>query len=63
MQTGKAKPAPIILFGSDYWKRLINFDMLVEEGTISAQDLDLFHHTDDPVQAWQHIQRFYQLRA
>ena len=63
VQTGKAKPVPIILFGSDYWKRLINFDMLVEEGTISAQDLDLFHYTDDPVQAWQHIQRFYQLPA
>ena len=33
------------------------------EGTISAKDLELFHYTDDPVQAWQHIQRFYQLPA
>ena len=63
VQTGKAKPVPIILFGSEYWKHLINFDVLVQEGTISAQDLDLFHYTDDPVQAWQHIQRFYQLSA
>ena len=35
VQTGKAKPVPIVLFGSSYWKRFINFEMLVEEGTIS----------------------------
>ena len=31
VQTRKAKPVPIILFGSDYWKRLINFDVLIEK--------------------------------
>ena len=35
VQTKKAKPVPIILFGTDYWKRLMNFDVLVEEGAIS----------------------------
>jgi uncharacterized protein (TIGR00730 family) len=61
VQTGKAKPVPIVLCGVDYWKRLINFDVLVEEGTISAQDLKLFHYTDDPQDAWNHIKAFYQL--
>ncbi len=61
VQTQKAKPVPIILFGTDYWKRLINFDVLVEEGAISPQDLDLFHYTDDPHQAWDMIRSFYQL--
>jgi uncharacterized protein (TIGR00730 family) len=37
VQTKKAKPVPIVLFGSDYWKRLINFDVLVEEGAISPR--------------------------
>ena len=61
VQTGKAKPLPIVLFGVDYWKRLIDFDLLVEEGTISAQDLQLFHFTDDPQEAWGLIKAFYQL--
>ncbi|RZJ61631.1 MAG: LOG family protein [Acidovorax sp.] len=61
VQTKKAKPVPIVLFGSDYWKRLVNFEVLVEEGTISAQDLGLFHYTDDPQEAWELIKSFYQL--
>jgi uncharacterized protein (TIGR00730 family) len=61
VQTKKAKPVPIVLFGTDYWKRLINFEVLVEEGTISAQDLQLFHFTDDPQEAWELIRSFYQL--
>ncbi|MCW8164512.1 TIGR00730 family Rossman fold protein [Verminephrobacter aporrectodeae subsp. tuberculatae] len=61
VQTRKAKPVPIVLFGSDYWKRLIHFDVMVEEGTICAQDLDLFHYTDDPRQAWDLIRTFYRL--
>ena len=44
-----------------FWKKLINFEALVEEGTISAQDLKLFHYTDDPQEAWDYIKAFYQL--
>ena len=61
VQTQKAKPVPIILFGKDYWKRLINLDVLVEDGTISAKDLDLIQYTDDPEEAWQMIRKFYDL--
>jgi uncharacterized protein (TIGR00730 family) len=61
VQTQKAKPVPIILFGSDYWKRLINLDVLVEEGTISTQDLELIQVTDDPQEAWDMIRTFYGL--
>ena len=63
VQTGKAKPVPIVLFGTAFWKRLINFDVLVEEGTISPQDLELFHYSDDPEEAWRYIRDFYQLEA
>ena len=59
VQTQKAKPVPIILFGSDYWSRLINFDMLVEEGAIAPEDLELFCKVDDPQQAWDVIRHFY----
>lgn len=61
VQTGKAKPVPIVLFGTDYWKRLFNFDVLVEEGAISAEDLKLFQYTDDPIETWEIIRRFYNL--
>ena len=59
VQTGKSSPVPIILFGSDYWKRLINLDMLVDEGTISPEDLQLFQYVDDPQVAWDLIRAFY----
>ncbi len=61
VQTRKAKPVPIVLFGVDYWKRLVNFDVMVEEGTISKEDLALFTYTDDPQIAWDTIKTFYQL--
>lgn len=61
VQTGKAKPVPIVLFGSDYWKRLINFDVLIEEGTISPDDVKLFEYVDDPQVAWDIIRKFYTL--
>ena len=61
VQTGKAKPVPIVLFGSDYWKRLFNFDVLLEEGAISPEDLKLFTYVDEPQAAWDFIRAFYRL--
>ena len=61
VQTRKAKPVPIVLYGSAYWKRLINIDAMVEEGVIAAEDLKLFEYVDEPEAAWAVIQRFYGL--
>lgn len=61
VQTRKSKQVPIVLFGSDYWKRLVHFDVLVEEGVISPQDLDLFQYADTPQAAWEVIRGFYRL--
>jgi uncharacterized protein (TIGR00730 family) len=61
VQTGKSEPVPVVLFGSDFWKRLINFDVLVNEGVISAEDLELFTLVDTPEAAWEAIQSFYRL--
>jgi uncharacterized protein (TIGR00730 family) len=60
-QTGKAEPVPVVLFGTDFWKRLINFEMLVEDGVISPKDLSLFSFVDTPEAAWEAIQSFYRL--
>jgi len=61
VQTKKSAPVPIILFGTNYWKRLINMDVMVEEGAVSESDLGLFKFTDDPQEAWDTIQAFYKL--
>lgn len=41
----------VLLYGSSYWKEILNFDALVRHGMISRDDLRLFHYTDDPVTA------------
>ena len=61
VQTQKAKPVPILLYGSDYWKRMFNMDVLVEEGTITEQDLKLVQYVDTPQDAWKAICQFYRL--
>jgi uncharacterized protein (TIGR00730 family) len=61
VQTRKSKQVPIVLFGSDYWKRLVDFDVLIDEGVISPQDLELFQYADTPEAAWQTIREFYRL--
>ncbi|HTQ53642.1 MAG TPA: TIGR00730 family Rossman fold protein [Bryobacteraceae bacterium] len=53
-QTQKlAKKIAIVLYGSSYWKEIVNFDALVRHGTISAEDLDLFQYADDPASAFE----------
>ena len=48
IQTGKiSRPRVIIVYGTEFWRNLINFDVLVEWGVISAKDLELFHFFDD----------------
>ena len=60
VQTHKAKGVPIVLFGSDFWSRMLNFDVMIEYGTISPDDVKLFHITDDVHEACRLIQAFYQ---
>ena len=59
IQCKKAKPVPVVLFGSEYWKRVLNLSVLVEEGVISPEDLNLFQFIDDVDEAWRFIQGFY----
>jgi uncharacterized protein (TIGR00730 family) len=61
VQTRKAKPVPILLYGSDYWKRMLNTSVLIEEGTITEEDLKLFQYVDKPQDAWKAICHFYNL--
>ncbi len=62
-QTRRMQEIPIILFGRDYWNRVIDFQFLADEGTISDEDLNLIHYAETPDEAWQHIARFHGYRS
>lgn len=62
LQTGKARKVPVILFDEQFWRRLINFELLVEEGLIHADDLQLIQFVDSAEAAWQAICDSYQLQ-
>mgnify|MGYP000990239372 FL=1 len=56
IQTKKIeRPLPIVLFGKEFWNKLINFETLVEFGTISPEDLNLVHLSDQVEDAFQFI--------
>ena len=61
MQTKKTQAFPIVLMGSEYWKGLVDWikTTVVQEKMISAEDIDMFHVTDDPVEAAEIIENFY----
>ncbi|WP_241233648.1 LOG family protein [Altericroceibacterium xinjiangense] len=59
IQTGKMKPIPILLFGKDFWTRVIDFSALAREGVISARDLDLITWCETAEEAWERIAEFY----
>ena len=62
-QTGRMQEIPIILYGTEYWKRVLDFEFLADEGVIADEHLDLFVYADSPAQAWDEIVRFHEGRA
>ncbi len=60
IQTGKVRPLPILLFGREFWNKVVNFQALVDEGVISPADLDLIHWCEDAKEAWDFVERFYE---
>jgi uncharacterized protein (TIGR00730 family) len=59
IQTGKMKPIPILLFGRDFWNRVIDFEALADEGVISHSDLNLLTWVETAEEAWDAVQAFY----
>jgi uncharacterized protein (TIGR00730 family) len=62
IQTNKITRFPVVLIGTDYWKGLVDWikNTMVSQGTISPEDTDLFHVTDDHLEAVDIICSFYQ---
>lgn len=61
IQTGKMQPIPVLLFGRDYWNRVIDFAAMAEEGVINPNDTELFHWVETAEEAWRRIVDFYEL--
>jgi len=59
IQTGKIDPMPVLLFGETYWRRIVNFEAMVEEGMIAEEDLKIFTYVESADEAWGHINAFY----
>ncbi|MFH1288401.1 MAG: TIGR00730 family Rossman fold protein [bacterium] len=58
IQTGKIqKKLPVVLFGTDYWKKVINFDEMIKFGTISKKDLKLFKFFDDVDETFEFLKK------
>jgi uncharacterized protein (TIGR00730 family) len=59
MQTKKIDRLPLVLFRKAFWDKTINFEGLVEQGTVHENDLKLIHFAETAEEAWEYIQAFY----
>ena len=61
VQTRKIKPLPVILVGEEYWRRAVDFDFLVAEGAIDAEDRELLWFAETAQEIWDGIVQWYRL--
>jgi uncharacterized protein (TIGR00730 family) len=59
IQTRRMQPIPVVLCGRDYWSRVVDWDVFVDEGTVSPDDLQLFQYAETAAECWKIIQDFY----
>ena len=59
VQTRKIVPLPVVLVGERYWRQAVNFDFLVEEGTIDPEDAELFWFAEAAEEIWAGINEWY----
>jgi uncharacterized protein (TIGR00730 family) len=62
IQTGKVEPIPVILYGREFWERVVNFEALVEEGVVSERDLGIFRYAESAAEGWAMVRDFYRER-
>jgi len=63
IQTGRMERIPLLLFGMEFWNKVIDFEALAEAGTISPEDTSLFTVVDSAEEGWNVVRRHYNLPA
>ena len=58
-QTHRMQPVPIILYGREYWSKVIDFQHLADCGVVADHHLELFTYAETPAEAWQQILDFH----
>jgi len=61
IQTGRMERVPLLLFGRDFWTKVLNLEALAEAGTISPEDINLFSVVDKAEEGWDIVRQFYDL--
>jgi len=61
IQTKKMARIPVLLYGREFWDKLINWEVFIENGMISPEDLNLFTYCETAQDGWQAIKDFYNL--
>jgi uncharacterized protein (TIGR00730 family) len=61
VQTGKVAAMPILIYGKDFWNRVVNFEALADEGVIARDDLKLFHFVETADEGWAIVKAHYVL--
>jgi uncharacterized protein (TIGR00730 family) len=59
-QSRRMQNVPVIIFGREYWEKIVDFQRLADEGTIDDDDLKLFSYADTPEQAWEIIRSHHE---
>ncbi len=62
-QTQRMQQIPIILFGKEYWERVVDIQFLADEGVVADDDLDLIDYAETPQEAWDIISQFHDYPA
>ena len=57
IQTKRMKPIPVLLFGREFWERIVNWEALAESGTISPEDLELFEYVETAEEGWEIVRK------
>jgi hypothetical protein len=62
IQTGKVSPIPVLLYGREFWERVVNFEALAEEGVIARKDLGLFQFVETAQEGWDYVRNWWRDR-
>jgi uncharacterized protein (TIGR00730 family) len=62
IQTGKVSPIPVLMYGREFWERVVDFEALAEEGVIARKDLELFHYVETAQEGWDYVRKWWRDR-